>query len=150
MIAPITAFSPCPLQTSVRQNGKEWDCGDMRLPAPGVMPAPGVRSAIRIRSQPWPSRSTASCALVNADSSTNCFAQYARGRGQVRHSYTISTLPISIWDKLHFIKCRYGRTDCLARYVKSGGDAGHGKSGRHISAYHCLVSVTVVRLILCE
>ena len=27
----------------------------------------GVRSGIRTRSQPWPSRSTASCALLNAD-----------------------------------------------------------------------------------
>lgn len=71
-------------------------------------------------------------------------------RGQVRHLYTISALAISFLGKLRLIKCRYGSTDCLARDVKSGGDMGHGKSGRQISACHCLVSVAIARVILRE
>jgi hypothetical protein len=73
-----------------------------------------------------------------------------RGRGHVRHSYTISALAVSICSKVRLIKCRYGSADCLARDVKSGGDVGHAKSGRQISACHCLVSVAIADLILRE
>ena len=73
------------------------------------------------------------------------FYDLVRSRGQVRHSYTISALVVSIYSKLRFIKCRYGSTDCPDRDVKYGGDMGHGKSGRQISACHRLVSVAIAR-----
>lgn len=44
----------------------------------------------------------------------NVIAAYAGGRGQVRHSYTISALVVSICSRLRFTKCRYGSTDCPA------------------------------------
>ena len=69
-------------------------------------------------------------------------------RGQVRLSNTVSIFAVSIYSKLCFIKSRYGPTDCPARHAKSGGDVRHGKSGRQISACHCLASVAIAGLIV--
>lgn len=51
------------------------------------------------------------------------------GWGQVRHSYTISALVVSICSQLRFIKCQYGPIDCPARDLKSGADMGYGENG---------------------
>ena len=126
----------CPRALVIRDGKQERIAGRELVPGDLVLLAEGDRVPADIE--------------LLSTSNFTADGEPAGSQGQVRHSHTNSTLAVSICSKLRFIKCRYGSTDCLGRDVKSGGDMGHGKSGRQIRACHCLVSVGIAGLILRE